>query len=215
MLGRRRPPTPADRSCEPSVPIADVIGGLGERCCAVCFVAGSCAGRGAAGLDVTAGARGDDEAAEVGGGIGAWPGWGGGGLRRCCAGAAVVRVGLEPVAVPATGSVSVSVSLPVGSGEVWRVSVGDCLSLDELAAASSAALAAWTSRANQLMLYQRPAQSTERITKWIEEVVMRSMKRRTWSVPKVALVAIRRVGVGPGVKTDSQRLVMNVAILFK
>jgi hypothetical protein len=212
MLRRRRPLLPP-RSCEPSID----VGGFGERCCCCCVLDfGANAGAGAAsGGEVTSGALPEGaEAAEVGGGIGACPGCGGGGLRRCCAEAElVVRVGSAPVvAAVAIGSASVSVSLPVGSGEVWRVSVwGDCLSFVELEL--SAALAAWTSRANQLMLYQRPAQRTERMAKWMEEVVKRRTRRRSCRVPKVALVARRRVGVVPGVKTDSQRSVRKVAMV--
>lgn len=150
----------------------------------------------------------------VGGGMGDWPGWGGGGcLRRCGALVdGVVPVGLAPVA--RTGLASVSVSLPVGSGDVWRV-----LSLVFgvsflLSPASSAALAACTSRANQLILYHRPPQRTERIAKWMEEVVTRRTRSRSWRVPKVALVAMSRVGVGPGVKIDSQRSTMKDDIVY-
>lgn len=34
---------------------------------------------------------------------------------------------------------------------------------------------------------------------------MKSAKKRSWRAAKEALVAIRRVGVGPGVKIDSHR----------
>lgn len=36
-------------------------------------------------------------------------------------------------------------------------------------------------------------------------VPMKSAKKRSWRAAKEALVAIRRVGVGPGVKIDSHR----------
>ena len=161
--------------------------------------------------DVTAGGGGgaDPDAGAVGGGIGAWPGCGAGGCRLwaapCCW---LVAVGFAPVTT--TGSASVSVSLPVGSGEVWRAS-SLCWVVFPSAPpeASSAALAAWTSRANQLMLYHRPAQRMERMPKWMEAVVMRRTRRSSWRELKVMLVARRRVGVGPGVKTDSQRLTRN------
>ena len=43
------------------------------------------------------------------------------------------------------------------------------------------------------------------MAKWMLYVVMRSVAKRSWSAAKVALVAISRVGVVPGVKTEDQR----------
>ena len=37
--------------------------------------------------------------------------------------------------------------------------------------------------------------------------------RTSWRAPKAMLVARRSVGVGPGVKTDSQREVMKLAMV--
>jgi hypothetical protein len=178
--------------------------------------------------DVVAG---DDEegfaGAAVGGGTDAWPGCGAAGLRRA---AAVPADGSVPVlrfAVVLVGnggiSVSVSVSLPppapvVGSGVICLLAIffGEVFSsvdvvLSEVRA--SAAFAASTSRANQFIAYQRPAHSTERTAKWIECVKRRREKRTSCKAPKVALVAIKRVGVGPGVKMDSHRSTMKLDIL--
>jgi hypothetical protein len=41
-------------------------------------------------------------------------------------------------------------------------------------------------------------------------VPMKRAKKRSWSAAKEALVAMRRVGVGPGVKMDSQRSSKNL-----
>ncbi len=43
----------------------------------------------------------------------------------------------------------------------------------------------------------------------MEYVARRRARRTTWRQAKDAFVAIRRVGVGPGVKIDSQREVRN------
>jgi hypothetical protein len=86
------------------------------------------------------------------------------------------------------GSVSVSVSLPppptpvVGSGETCLLLFffeEDLSSLDVvfLGDRASAAFAASTSRANQLIAYHRPAHRTERMAKWIECVKRRREKR--------------------------------------
>jgi hypothetical protein len=108
--------------------------------------------------------------------------------------------------------ISVSVSLTSSwLGEPGRSS--DFLLAPAAFLASSSSFAIWISRANQLMPYQRPAQRPERTTKWMLEVAMRRIRRRSWRAPKEALVAMRRVGVGPGVKMDSQRSTRKLAMV--
>jgi hypothetical protein len=50
------------------------------------------------------------------------------------------------------------------------------------------------------MEYHRPALIRESATKWRLEVARRRPKKTSWRAAKVTFVAIRRVGVGPGVK---------------
>lgn len=64
------------------------------------------------------------------------------------------------------------------------------------------------------MPHHRPALRMERATKWNEWVAMRRDIKRICRLKKVTFVAINRVGVGPGVKTDSQREVKNDAMLI-
>ena len=112
----------------------------------------------------------------------------------------------------ASSCISVSVSLTSSwLGEPGRSS--DFLLAPAAFLASSSSFAIWISRANQLMPYQRPAQRPESTTKWMLEVAMRRIRRRSWSAPKEALVAMRRVGVGPGVKMDSQRSTRKLAMV--
>lgn len=54
---------------------------------------------------------------------------------------------------------------------------------------------------------QSPPQRAERTTKWILHVAKRRHARTICRAVNVTFVAIRRVGVGPGVKIDSQRFV--------
>ena len=59
---------------------------------------------------------------------------------------------------------------------------------------------------------QSPPQRAERITKWMLHVAKRRHARTICRAAKVTFVAIRRVGVGPGVKIDSQSFVAKDAI---
>ena len=59
---------------------------------------------------------------------------------------------------------------------------------------------------------QSPPQRAERITKWTLHVAKRRHASTICRAAKVTFVAIRRVGVGPGVKIDSQRSVTKDAI---
>lgn len=54
----------------------------------------------------------------------------------------------------------------------------------------------------------------ERTTKWILDVAMRRRNRTSWSAANVALVATRRVGVGPGVNTLDHRSSTKDAISY-
>lgn len=63
-----------------------------------------------------------------------------------------------------------------------------------------------------MMLYHKPPQRTERMAKCMLEVAMRRPRRRACSEAKVTFVAMRSVGVVPGVKTDSHRLVRKSAM---
>lgn len=142
-------------------------------------------------------------AGAVGGGIALAPslaGPGGGRRRSTTPPPPPPPLAVSAAVVVTRASVSVSVSLPVGSGDVCLFSVVVLL-------LGSLALAAATSRANQLMLAHKPPQMTERMRKWMEWVKLRRAKRRSCRQPKEALVATRRAGVGPGVKIDSQRAV--------
>jgi hypothetical protein len=110
----------------------------------------------------------------------------------CFGGGAVGRIG--------GGAISVSVSLPPlepfsGSGDFSF----------SLFFASSVALPASSSATNQFIDHQRPAQRSERTMKWTLYVAIRRANRMNWSAAKLALVATRRVGVGPGMKMLFQR----------
>jgi len=62
------------------------------------------------------------------------------------------------------------------------------------------------------MAHHRPAHRKDRTAKWTEEVEMSRVRRSSCRAPKEAFVAIRRVGVVPGVKTEDQRFSKKVAI---
>lgn len=54
----------------------------------------------------------------------------------------------------------------------------------------------------------------DKTTKWREYVAISRTKRRSWRAAKAALVAIRRVGVGPGVKMEFQSSSRNEAMVL-
>ena len=124
--------------------------------------------------------------------------------RRCTLDSSWDSTALEDI-FAGSGAASVSVSLP-GSGlrSILLFPSGSVLLVF---------CSACNSRANQLIEYQRPAQRKDRTMKWTLRVAARRARRRNCSAPNVALVATRRVGVGPGVKTEFHRSSRNDAML--
>ena len=55
----------------------------------------------------------------------------------------------------------------------------------------------------------------DRATKWRLYVARRRARKINWSAAKVTLVAIKSVGVGPGVKMLDHRSPMKEAMIFK
>lgn len=70
----------------------------------------------------------------------------------------------------------------------------------------SFSFAACSSFTNQLIANQSPAHKTDSTTKWMLYVRNSKANSTSWSAAKDALVATTSVGVGPGVKTEDQRL---------
>lgn len=117
---------------------------------------------------------------------------------------------------PAKDSVSVSLSALSLAPESFflsadPVSVSACFFLS----ASCAACAMRTSCANQLIEYHSPAHSTDSTTKWMLYVARPRMKRTSWRAAKLALVAINKVRVGPGVKTLDHSSSMKEAMVLR
>lgn len=63
------------------------------------------------------------------------------------------------------------------------------------------------------MDHHRAPDKTDRTKKWMLYVARRRANRRAWRAAKVTLVAMRREGVGPGVKMLDQRSSINEPII--
>lgn len=110
----------------------------------------------------------------------------------------------RPLLMPTFGLPSTSVSLSS------LLIVGVCSA--RRAFSSSCCWCILSSRANQLIAHQRPPDIADNTTKCMLCVAKRSRARTSWRAAKVTFVAIRSVGVGPGVNIDSQSSDTNVAM---